>query len=170
MIELKTAQQPAARYCLDACALIDFDKVRFPHDHFEVVWKELNSLVESGAMISPREVRREVVTEVKEKDWVNKWASTRKQMFINPDEEQEKIVTLVLTKFPKMLNKYQSGPFADPWVVALAKARNLTVITSELPGGKGAWKIPDICRELGVACFDITDLIRAENWKFNAKI
>jgi hypothetical protein len=48
---------------------------------------------------------------------------------------------------------------ADPWVIALAMVRDLTVVCDE---GKAATKMPACCQHLGVKCINLAGLIAAE--------
>jgi hypothetical protein len=51
---------------------------------------------------------------------------------------------------------------ADPWVVALAEARGLTVVTMEEGGTANRPKIPHVCAHFRVPCIPVVDLIRKE--------
>ncbi|MBN9690072.1 MAG: DUF4411 family protein [Verrucomicrobia bacterium] len=60
---------------------------------------------------------------------------------------------------------------ADAYVIALAKLRGGIVVTQETPAAekrnpKRTHFIPDVCRELGIACISLIGLMRREGWKF----
>ena len=59
---------------------------------------------------------------------------------------------------------------ADPWLIAIAKEENLTIVTSEIrnpnlqnPNGNKAAKIPDVCDDLEVGCIDMNDFFEKIN-------
>ena len=59
---------------------------------------------------------------------------------------------------------------ADPWLIAIAKEENLTIVTSEIrnpnlhnPNGNKAAKIPDVCDDLDVDCIDMNDFFEKIN-------
>jgi hypothetical protein len=55
----------------------------------------------------------------------------------------------------------------DPWVIALAQARGLTVVTGEKATGSLLKpKIPDVCKDLGVSCIEIVDFFRKQGWRW----
>jgi len=52
---------------------------------------------------------------------------------------------------------------ADPFVVALATERDLTVLCAERSKPSKP-RIPDVCRELGIDCIGLVELFRREGW------
>ena len=57
---------------------------------------------------------------------------------------------------------------ADPRLVAYAKSRGLTVVTSEVrsPESRRRIKIPDVCDRFAVEVVDICDMLQSEGAKF----
>jgi sugar phosphate isomerase/epimerase len=55
---------------------------------------------------------------------------------------------------------------ADPWVISLAAARGLTVVTFETPGRASSPepKIPKACAKLGVPSVDIMGFMASLGW------
>jgi hypothetical protein len=60
--------------------------------------------------------------------------------------------------------KGRSG--GDPFVIAVAITKELTVITAENKTGKiDVPRIPDVCQKLGIRCIGILDFFRELKWQ-----
>ena len=67
---------------------------------------------------------------------------------------------------PNFIKPGSTKSGADPFVVALAEVRVLTVATYETRAKKGAApKIPDVCDARGVKCVQLVDVLRAVGFK-----
>lgn len=56
---------------------------------------------------------------------------------------------------------------ADPWLIAIAKEKGYTIVTSELPvpslnkvNPSRNVKIPDVCKQLNVRCIDMNQFFK----------
>jgi len=56
-------------------------------------------------------------------------------------------------------------PVADPFVLALAKAREGTVVTQERYKPKAA-KLPNVCEHFQVPCHNLETFMKVEGWTF----
>ncbi len=71
------------------------------------------------------------------------------------------------TVFQSLVGGDADRNFADPWVVGLAMARGLTVVTGETrPGSPDSPTIPRVCNHFGVPFMDTFDFMRRERWTF----
>jgi hypothetical protein len=55
---------------------------------------------------------------------------------------------------------------ADPFVIATAQVRGLTVVTEEKGGTDTKPKIPSVCAALRVPCINVLSFIRDQGWSF----
>jgi MinD superfamily P-loop ATPase len=56
---------------------------------------------------------------------------------------------------------------ADPWVIGLAMARDLVVVTQETrPGSSDSPTIPRVCNHFGVEFVNTFEFMRREGWTF----
>jgi len=159
-------------YSIDTSALINM-KILYPQDIFLSLWRNLETLINQGRLISPQEVFEELR---KKDDELLEWAETYKSMFKNLDADQLEKVRDILRRFPRLIDPQKTTPDADPFVIALAmcKERQRTfwdehriVVSEEKLAGPGARpKIPDVCKSYGVECISLTELFRKENWQF----
>ncbi|WP_442914292.1 DUF4411 family protein [Kribbella sp. NBC_01245] len=53
---------------------------------------------------------------------------------------------------------------ADPFVVALAYARNGTVVTQETARSLDKPRMPDVCDALGIPCMSLPQFVNGQGW------
>ena len=120
-------------------------------------------------MIAPREVLKEVL---QGDDELVPWAKRHRKIFQPVDGEQAKAVSEILENHAALIDPLSDSPQADPFVIALAKARNQAgllparhVVVSE-EGRHHPHKIPKVCAELGIGCVRLLELFETEGWSF----
>lgn len=151
-------------YSLDTSALMQPWNDTYPRHIFGTFWDRYEGLIESGEAVAIDEVFLELE---KRDDELCRWARIRKKMFIAAEEDVQLALKDVLGLSEKMLGSQKCRNAADPWVIALAKARSLTVVTMELSSGNLAKpKIPDVCTALGVPCINVIGLAQEQGWVF----
>lgn len=153
-------------YSIDASALIDGWSRYYPQDVMPTLWERVDGLIRDGRLWATDEV----FTEIKRgDDGLVGWSKKRKAMFVPPDEAVEEGVRKVVNRFPTFVpQRSPDGAWADPYVIALAQAREAIVVTGEkLVDAKATvLHIPNICSSLGVACISFLELIRREGWRW----
>jgi hypothetical protein len=76
-------------------------------------------------------------------------------------------VTEIGADFPSFVAGDSDSNFADPWVIGLAMARGLTVVTQETrPGSPDSPTIPRVCNHFSVPFMTTFEFMRREGWKF----
>lgn len=86
-------------------------------------------------------------------------------MIVTLDEALQGASTPIINRFPSLTNtKTVMSGSADPFVIALAQARELTVVTSE-KSKPSKPRIPDVCKVLGVPCITLVEMFRKEGWR-----
>ncbi|UCE74013.1 MAG: DUF4411 family protein [Methanomassiliicoccales archaeon] len=158
-------------YIIDTSSLIELNKHN-PMDIYHTPWKKMAGLVKSDRLYAPREVLDEIN---RFDDVLSKWAKKYSKMFVEPTEEQIKIVKEILKKYPSLIKKGKRYA-ADPWVIALAiemirspqktlvEIKRIVVTEEKIRGNKV--KIPYVCQEYTIEAIDILDMFRLEGWKF----
>jgi predicted nucleic acid-binding protein len=151
-------------YCIDTCALIDLWRRHYPPDIFPGLWSDIEKLVNQGLLIAPKEVFNELK---KVDDDLIDWAKNHQEMFIPLDEEQLQEVTNILARSQGLIDARKITE-ADPFLIALAKCKGWTVITSEKPktDPNAPPKIPDVCRQHNVKCISVIEFFREQGWEY----
>lgn len=164
------------KYCLDSSTYIQAHRTYYAFDIAPSFWAALEKLAGEGLIFSPIAVLIELL---KGKDELSSWAAKMNSgLFVDPDTNVSKefsaIANFTNTNYADAhwVREFLSG--ADPWVIAHAKAHNLTVVTMEdqksveeidKPTGryKGKIKIPNMCGHFKVNCMNTFDLLRGQN-------
>jgi hypothetical protein len=154
-------------YIIDTSSLIVCGHY-FP-SRFPTFWEQFDELIESGDLLSVREVRNELDNQAS-KPHLRKWIDSRRHIFLIPSPEETQFVAEIFSKphFQQLISQKQrlvGKPVADPFVIAAARCRNGTVVTEE-KNKPNAARIPNVCNHFGVDCISIEDLMETENWEF----
>lgn len=136
---------------------------------FPTIWERVDSLADSGALISVREVRRELETNCSSEHVLN-WAERYRYIFHIPTNEECQIVSEIFKKnqylgFVKRNNILKGMPVADPFIIAAAKAKGFSVVTQESNKSKGA-RIPTACIDFDVECIDLEGFLEREKLEY----
>lgn len=152
------------KFSLDTSGILDAWVRHYPPDVFPTIWSHLDAAVSSGQIV----VIEEVVIELERKaDDVYAWVKGREAMIIPIDSEIQAHVADIMSRFPRLVDTKKNRSGCDPWVIALARARQMAVVTAEKATGKPQKpKIPDVCKELGIPCVEIIDFFREQGWRW----
>ena len=153
----------ATIYCIDTSSLIAAWQERYPPEHFPAFWGKMNVLIDQGRLVAIREVLEEMT---KRSDELHKWLKQRGEMFRELDGPIQVEAARILGQFPRLVGERKLRTSADPFVIALAKVKGLTVVTEERPTGslQSNPNIPDVYGVIGVPWIGLLDLIKAEKW------
>ncbi len=151
-------------YCADTSAFVEL-KRGSPLDLYPTPWNRLDELMTAGRLISPNEVLKELS---KRDDQLYRWAKSRERFFLSPDEELQNCLTDVMAVFPDCVKEYTTGgPFADPYVVALAMCKGASVLTFEKKDQSNSLpRIPKMCEHFKVEWMNTHDMFRKEKMTF----
>jgi len=152
-------------YCIDTCALIDLWRRYYPPDVFESLWQDIEKLVNKGNLVAPNQVYEEIE---RQDDELREWAKEHKDMFEKLTTDQIETVTEILENYPRLVDKEKTSEDADPFLITQAICRDWKVVTSEQSSShpNSPPKIPDVCDNYNVECYDLIDFFREENWQY----
>ena len=151
-------------YCIDTSSLIHARNRQYPPDVFPAFWERFEEAIGTGVVIAPDPV----LDELSEKDdELFGWARNIDGLFVPIDEEIQQLTTDTLTNFQLLAAAHRGRNKADPFVIALARLRQLTVVTQEQNGNTNRPRIPFVCDHYGLECMDILQFMRAEGWRFS---
>ena len=156
-------------YVFDSSALMHlFDY--YYESRFPTLWKRFYQFVESGQIVSVREVKNEIYGHHNKERRINQWAKQSSELFTTPTLEEMQFVQEIfeVEHFQVIIsrkNLLRGKPVADPFVIAKAKVINGTVVTNEANKLHGA-KIPNICEHFNVKCANLEKFMEVEGWSF----
>lgn len=155
----------AEGYCIDTCALIDLWRRYYPPDVFETLWQDVEKLVLDRKLVAPEQVYEEIK---KQDDELQDWAKEHKMMFESLTKDQLTTVRKILGEYPELVDEEKTSEEADPFLIAQAKCRDWTVITSEQSSShpNSPPKIPDVCEDFDIECYDLIQFFREEGWQY----
>lgn len=135
---------------------------------FETLWENFEELIAVEAIVSVREVARELADYSHEgcRDWV----AANGGIFHPPTKAEAAFITQIYTvqHFQQNIEAQKllkGGRMADPFVIAKAAVEGKTVVTTEL-FKPNATKIPNICQHFGVQFLTLQEFMETEGWKF----
>lgn len=149
-------------YSLDSSGILDLFRI-YPPDVFPTIWIQMESAAKGGVVFAVDEVYRELE---KKDDGAFQWLKARRAMIVALDTEIQQLVAAVLTAHPRLVDTRKNRSSGDPFVIGLAQARGLTVVTGERASGVIAKpNIPDVCMALGIQCVNVLSMFRNEGWR-----
>lgn len=154
-------------YVFDTSPLSTLFKNYYP-SRFPSLWREFDSLVDSGNIVSTREVLREIDDAPVES--LRHWAKINSSLFCMPTAAEAEFVSRIyrVSHFQQNIEQQKllkGGRNADPFVIAKAAVEEKTVVTMELGKPHGV-KIPNICQYFEVPCLTLEGFMENEGWSF----
>ncbi|OGX04206.1 MAG: hypothetical protein A3G87_01445 [Omnitrophica bacterium RIFCSPLOWO2_12_FULL_50_11] len=157
-----------ASYSVDTSAFLDWQLRYYPADVFFSLLDKIDGLLKEKRIFAPALVKEEI--EASGGANLAKWAKSHSGLFV-PLDEVLAAAQAVQNRFPGLMDPKAEYEEADAYVIGLAQVRGAVVITGETSVAeksrpKRSHYIPDVCRELGISCFNFLGLMRREKWRF----
>lgn len=157
-------------YLLDANVLIDANRDYYPFERVPEFWEWLENAGENGHAKIPLEVYEEIR---EGKDDLANWAKqeTIKSALLFQEEVDVSLVSSATDEgYASDLTDDEVVKIGrDPFLIAYALKKKDTrcVVTTEISKpkrGRANRHLPDVCRDLGVACCNTFEFVRALNF------
>ena len=149
-------------YSLDTSGFLDAWLRHYPMDVFPTVWERLDAAAKNGIVFVSDEVLRELE---RKDDGAHAWIKARPSMVVPFESDIEAAVIQLMTNYPRLVDTKKGRSGGDPFVIAVAMVKALTVISGENATGKlDSPRIPDVCKDLGISCIRILDFFREQKW------
>jgi hypothetical protein len=149
-------------YSIDSSGILDLFRY-YPPDVFPTIWTQMDTAIGAKTILAIDEVYRELE---KKDDVAFEWLKARKTVVVDIDVEIQQRVTALLAVHPRLVDTRKSRSSGDPFVIALAQARGLSVVTGEKASGiLSKPNIPDVCTALEVPCLNVLSMFRQEGWR-----
>jgi len=99
------------------------------------------------------------------------WAKAHSGLFVLVTPEIQIESAGIAAKHPDLMDPKSTHESADVYVIAFAKLTGGIVVSQETSAQeknnpRKKYYIPDVCRDLGVACLNLLGLMRREKWSF----
>jgi hypothetical protein len=145
------------KYILDTNVFINMQR-NYPLDVVGSLWAKIADNIDNGNVVSCGEVFDELSIG---DDELIKWAKSRKNAFLTSGADVQRLVRDILQKYPALVTGTRKANSADPFVIALAKQKECTLVSDEAWAGNGQpVKIPNVCEAYGVRLIKFVDFLR----------
>lgn len=151
-------------YSFDTSSLLNGRRDLLPPGTFVTLWSNIESMIATGEIRCVDEVRNELG---RRDDAIHDWAKSQTDLFVPLTADVQLAAREVLAAHPKLVGVGGRRNSADPFVIALARARDGVVVTEELLTGKiGNPRIPDVCDAMGVRWLNLVRFVQEQGWTF----
>ena len=135
---------------------------RYPKAVFPTIWRRIEDLIVDGSIHSHIEVQREIKNTTDPSDKVLKWSNKYKRIFLDVDDCQTSQLNNIQEKYEvgfwnNQINR--PGPWADPYIIALAICERAIIITQENKVRPN--RIPPIASQFGIQSLNLLELFQA---------
>ena len=169
---LSEPKERTVLYLLDADVLIRADRIYYPLNRFPIFWSWLAHVGAEGGAKVPLEQYEEIVSGTGELvDWLK---DVKEALLFDEEADPTLVGEVTLYGCGELdeigLEKVGRDPFLISYGYADKTGKTIVTLEVSAPSKKGAnRKIPDVCADLGVACRDLFEFIKAmdftTNWK-----
>jgi Domain of unknown function (DUF4411) len=157
-------------YCIDTSSLVEWWFLRYPPSIFPSLRARIEGLISSGRLVTSEFVVQELG--VKGDELFN-WAKAQASFSVSTSQDVLNEAASIVVRFPALVDPGAQETQADPFLIALARTRGLTVVTEETLAvakrrrrrQRGIY-IPDVCAALNVRCIALLAMIQREGWTF----
>lgn len=161
------------KYTIDTSSLIDiFEDQSWASKRFAPgLWEGMLELIRDGVLISHAEVLDEIQCQGEKGVELYDWAHGNKAIFTEHDWEREgPMIRSMHPKYSAFVDNKIGSVHADPWLVAQARVRRLTIISEEQRNGPGSktYMLPNVCDDplFGVRCINLLAFAKEQGWRF----
>ncbi|MCD4792157.1 MAG: DUF4411 family protein [Bacteroidales bacterium] len=157
-----------SNYSIDTSSILDAWVRYYPLDTFPSFWTNFSLFAKNKIGIATELIKHEISNK---DDGCIKWFKENKldDFFVPIDNNIQSYVTELMKNpnYQRLVEDRKGTNGADPFVIALAQSQNLIVVTGEkATNNLSKPKIPDVCKDIGINCITILELMRKEGWKF----
>jgi len=156
-------------YSVDTSTLMDWQARFYPTDVFPGLKTRIEDLIGAGRLHAVALVKEEI-NSVGTPDMKSRPAG-QSGLFVPVDPAIQVVANDIQSRYPDLVDVKNLHEQADPYVIALAKQQNWTVVSQETSvnekrNPRKQHYIPDVCRDLGIPCINLLGLMRKEGWTF----
>lgn len=159
-IEQQPLIPPPYRYIIDTSSILSQKSGElYRRNVYRTLWENIELLMRSKEIV----VCSEIKDEIEDKE-ILLWLRKNKCEILEPDYEIQRLVTKIVNEFPQLLDFAKVKSSGDAFIIATAIKYRIAVITEE---SKNTYKkIPKVCKEYNIPCYNLTELSDKEGWTF----
>ncbi len=133
---------------------MDWQARYYPPDVFQSLEQKIEAMIQSKTFGTPG---------------LKTWAKNHATLFFPLSPEIQLEAAAIESAYPDLMDPRSMHLSADAYVIALAKVKEGIVVSQETSAQekrnpKRSHFIPDVCRDLGIACINLLGLMRREKW------
>jgi len=133
---------------------MDWQARYYPLDVFQSLDQKIEAMIQSKTVGTPG---------------LKTWAQDHATLFVPLSPEIQLEAAAIEAAYPDLMDPRGMHLSADAYVIALAKVKEGIVVSQETSAQekrnpKRSHFIPDVCRDLGIACINLLGLMRREKW------
>jgi len=114
-------------YSFDSSGILDLFRY-YPPDVFPSIWTQMETAASGRIILAIDEVYRELE---KKDDAAFQWLKARRAMIVDLDTLVQQHVANILAVHPRLIDTRRNRSSGDPFVIALAQVRGLSVVTGK---------------------------------------
>jgi len=146
---------------------MDWQARYYPLDVFQSLEQKIEAMIQSRTCEAAQIVREEI--DAVGTPGLKTWAKNHATLFVPLGPEIQLEAAAIEAAYPDLMDPRGMHLSADAYVIALAKVKGGIVVSQETSAQekrnpKRSHFIPDVCRDLGIACINLLGLMRREKW------
>lgn len=151
------------KYITDTDVLIGFYD-SLPMDIYKTQWNKIGDYIQNGQLL----ICEAVFNEIKKAEDFKLWLTNYKGFLLKCYTEEVLVeAKVIINKYRKLIDINNQSDQSDPYIIALAKINDYTVLSNErYSEGGNKTKIPFVCKEMGIKCINTHDFYKQETWQF----
>ena len=152
-------------YVLDTNAIMMLHDLRVPEAQYEAIWDELDRMMNSGRLQTVEVVFGELRRNASQ-SCQDRMGRHRREPFLVrrrhtlDDRAEADLLQTLIDDYPEMSGKGTLRDRADPWLVAVAASRSLSVVTEERRDS--GHNLPAACASLAVQSLNVAEFVIVE--------
>jgi hypothetical protein len=153
-----------AFYSFDTSSLLNGRRDLLPPATFPTLWANIEAMIGDECIQCVDVVRDELA---KRDDDVHQWVKAQQGLFLPLSHDVQREARGILTQHQRLVGIGSGRSGADPFVIALARARHGTVVTEEtLSGNLARPRIPDVCEAMQTPWLNLVGFVQEQGWTF----
>jgi hypothetical protein len=159
IVRLPLFQDTEPVYVIDTSAWLNIDS----RPDAAQVWDLIDSLINKGRIVVPRDVIREL----RDNPIYKSHVKLHEPVLLASDHGEDPMflqrVGIIVNKYPGMSKARGTRTPADPFIIAFAEMHGCIVVCDETTTKRRNRKIPTVCADRKIKCLTLNEFVKAED-------